>query len=99
MKRCENGGTNQSWCILADIFCSSHVRVKGISAARWVDRATKSRVGTRVRENKNVVIRKVDLPNHPESTVARSLTEVPDGYRVKVVTSQKKTNDNFRLRC
>lgn len=75
-----NRGTNQSWLILADSLRSSHVRVKGIPAGRWIDRATKNGVDIRVRENKNGTIRKEDLPNHPETTVARGLTEEPDGY-------------------
>lgn len=40
-----------------------------------------------IHEFKDVTIRKVNLPNHPETTMTRSLTEEPDGYRAKFVTS------------
>jgi hypothetical protein len=83
-------GATHSWFIRAESLRSSHVRVKSISAARWVDRATKNGVDTRDRENKNVTIRKKNLPNHPETTVACIFTEPPDGCRAKVIRPQGK---------
>lgn len=50
----------------------------------------KNSVDIRDRENKNVTVRRGDLPNHPGTTVARSLAEVPDGYRVKLLRHKGK---------
>jgi len=36
-----------------------------------------------------------NLPNHPETTVARSLTEVPDGYHVKLLRHKGKEITRF----
>ena len=97
MENRRNRVTNHSWCIRAESFRSSHVLVKSISAARWVDRATKNSVNTRDREDKNVTNRKESLPNHTETTVARSLTEEPDGYNVKLLSHKGTKLRDFCL--
>ena len=51
-------------------------------------------VDIRDQENKKVTVRREDLPNHPGTTVARSLAEVPDGYRVKLLRHKGKLKNN-----
>jgi hypothetical protein len=43
-----------------------------------------------IHEIEKITIRKENLPNHPETTVARSLTVEPDGYHVKLLRHKGK---------
>jgi hypothetical protein len=47
-----------------------------------------------------VTIRKVNLPNHPLTTMARDLAEEIDGYRAKLLRHKgKEIEILFALRC